>query len=464
MFAYGQTASGKTHTLFGPPKFFDMDPVLHWGACPRALMQMVNSTDRLTCDLRVSAVEIYFDDVFDLLNKRAAIPITGFGKNVKSASVGRDFMQVQRDADGKWIPPYLNGKKNSAVVITGSFETQGAFEWKIEGVEDVLRIMQIVESTRSAKSHAMNERSSRSHCILTVILSNNHSAAGACGGGGGNCSASAGASKRQLTQSKFLFVDLAGSERITKTEVVNVAAAEAKNINTSLSALGRTIQMLRKRKGDKDAYVPWRDSALTMLMKQSLSGNCRTALVVTVNENNDHAAESQSTLRFGVSCGSLRNEVARDVRETDGELDMLRGLLLEVNLSLAHMQAKGMHGELMLEQFPRPTCQGFVDNFRKLRGAEADVAAALARGGSKTSEHVKELQFVADNLKGILLRQITTGIWREPKPGYMAKCGEKADLESSIARLVPGKEPSAAPPDLMAEMSARLTIRSLVAG
>jgi hypothetical protein len=94
-----------------------------------------------------------------------------------------------------------------------------------------------------------------------------------------------------------MFVDLAGSERIKKTEVFDIKAQEAKNINTSLSALGRCINELSLGKG---GHIPFRDSALTMLMKESLTGNCKTQLIVTVAENSEMSNETVSSLRFGL--------------------------------------------------------------------------------------------------------------------------------------------------------------------
>jgi hypothetical protein len=124
--------------------------------------------------------------------------------------------------------------------------------------------MKIIEATRTAKSHALNDRSSRSHCLVSIKLTKKN----------GN----------KVISSKFTFVDLAGSERIVKSGVTAVKAAEAKNINTSLSALGRTIKELSK---SKQGFIPWRDSALTMLMKDSLSGNCITHLIICVAESSD---------------------------------------------------------------------------------------------------------------------------------------------------------------------------------
>ena len=163
------------------------------------------------------------------------------------------------------------------------FETQGQSWKQITDKRDFLDVMTLIEATRTAKSHALNDRSSRSHCI--VILKQNIT------------------SGKKSTQNKFMFVDLAGSERILKSKVDAMKAQEAKNINTSLSALGRVINGLTT--AGYGGFVPYRDSALTMLMKESLSGNCKTSLVVTVAEDSEMTSETTSSLRFGLSCGKI---------------------------------------------------------------------------------------------------------------------------------------------------------------
>lgn len=144
--------------------------------------------------------------------------------------------------------------------------------------------MKVIEANRTAKSHALNDRSSRSHCLVQIKLTRK--------------------SGKNAVSNKFTFVDLAGSERIAKSLATEVRAAEAVNINTSLSALGRTIKELSKSKA---GFIPWRDSALTMLMKNSLSGNCITHLVTCVAESAEMSGETTSTLRFGLTCGQIKS-------------------------------------------------------------------------------------------------------------------------------------------------------------
>ena len=168
--------------------------------------------------LHVSVFEVYFDDCFDLLQNKVQVAIQGFGKSAKPVTVGvYRCIEEKRDKDGKWIAPFKDGKNN----YPAAEFSLSSKEIELNSREELLNIMKIVEATRTAKSHALNDRSSRSHCLVTIKMTRKN---------GG-----------KVQTNKFTFVDLAGSERIHKTEVTEVRAAEAKNINTSLSALGRVI-------------------------------------------------------------------------------------------------------------------------------------------------------------------------------------------------------------------------------
>ena len=108
-----------------------------------------------------------------------------------------------------------------------------------------------------------------------------------------------------MRKSKFLFVDLAGSERIGKSGATNLKAEEAKNINQTLTTLGRCILALKK----KSEIPPYRESALTMLLKDSLSGSSKTCIFCTIADESEMSAESVSTLRFGMECGHIKLKV-----------------------------------------------------------------------------------------------------------------------------------------------------------
>lgn len=171
----------------------------------------------------MSAVEVYFDDTYDLLNNKVKVAIAGFGASVKAKALVDKTTFKQVDENGKWVSPFQN---NSFHAVVEEFEAKGQVYKPISTLEEVIEIMRLVEATRTAKSHALNDRSSRSHCLVTLKQTIKK----------GN---------KQISN-KFMFVDLAGSERIVKSGVTQIRAEEAKNINTSLSALGRCINQLSK--------------------------------------------------------------------------------------------------------------------------------------------------------------------------------------------------------------------------
>jgi len=149
------------------------------------------------------------------------------------------------------------------------YEVKGNVEVPLRNIDDLIYVMKTIEINRSSKSHDLNERSSRSHCIVTLT-------------------------KIGRNTNKFLFVDLAGSERIFRTNSTELKLQEATIINSSLSSLSRCLLCLR----NKSKFVPWRDSSLTMLLKDSLT-SCITSLVVNIYENVENTNETISSLRFG---------------------------------------------------------------------------------------------------------------------------------------------------------------------
>lgn len=200
-------------------------------------------------DLLISVVEIYQEDVYDILNGNKIVPIKGFGFSKKSS------FRLCTDRY-KYVPKL-------------EYEVKGNVEVPLRNIDDLITVMKTIEINRSSKSHDLNERSSRSHCIVTLT-------------------------KLGRNTNKFLFVDLAGSERIFRTNSTELKLQEATIINSSLSSLSRCLLCLR----NKSKFVPWRDSTLTMLLKDSLT-SCITSLVVNIYENVENTNETISSLRFG---------------------------------------------------------------------------------------------------------------------------------------------------------------------
>jgi kinesin family protein 5 len=148
----------------------------------------------------------------------------------------------------------------------------------------------------------MNERSSRSHLlfILTVSQSNSEELSAKTG--------------------KLYLVDLAGSEKVGKTGAEGKVLDEAKKINVSLTALGKVINALTD---GKSTHVPYRDSKLTRVLQESLGGNSKTTLIVTCSPHTSNIAETISTLRFGVSAKKIKNKPEINKELTVAELQSL---------------------------------------------------------------------------------------------------------------------------------------------
>jgi len=265
IFAYGQTSSGKTHTMQGPDI---TDPKMR-GVIPRvveAIFETIsNAEENMEFTVRGSYVEIYLERIRDLLEP------------------SRKNLQVREDPS-KGI--YVDGMSEKYVNST----------------EELMGLMQLGASNRAQAATGMNEGSSRSHSVFILQLVQQDTIT------------------KSMRTSKINLVDLAGSEMIRKTGASGARLDEAKTINLSLSALGNVINALTD---GKSTHVPYRDSKLTRMLQESLGGNARTWLVINVSPSSYNASETLSTLRFGNRAKSIQNKaVVNQVRSVE-ELEAL---------------------------------------------------------------------------------------------------------------------------------------------
>ena len=376
--AYGQTGSGKTHTILGPPGVLTEQDYKasggspqSWGFFPYAAVATLGSLQHRglakRAQLKVSAVEVYLEKMFDLLNERQHVAIPG--ASVRAGSTRVDNNETLYDANGKWRPP---GKWLGEKTLAGI--QARAKEVVLESALDVVHVARLVEATRAAQSHALNHRSSRSHCMITLTL-RQIDAAG------------------QLQQNQLVFVDLAGSERVGKSGVaadgtggaqafhlpgrvtVDIPGTrfdEARAVNCSLSALGRVIAALARR----DRYVCYRDSALTQLLKEPLEGRAQITVLLALRAERSNDSETLSSLRFGAVCRAARGKApraARAVRPTAQKaLVELRWELERVAREVERMVTEGQE-ERVNEGFAAPTVKGFLENKAKFEEAKRQV-------------------------------------------------------------------------------------------
>jgi len=179
----------------------------------------------------------------------------------------------------------------------------GAREEYVASADEMLSIVAQAAANRAVAATGMNENSSRSHAVTTVVVETRDSETGS------------------MRFAKLCLVDLAGSEQVRRTHATGLNLDEAKVINKSLSALGNVINALAAQRdpgGSAVTHVPYRDSKLTRLLQDSLGGNSRTSLVICCSPAMQDARETTSTLRFGTRAQRVQNRaIVNRVRTAD---------------------------------------------------------------------------------------------------------------------------------------------------
>ncbi|XP_041858332.1 kinesin heavy chain-like [Melanotaenia boesemani] len=260
IFAYGQTSSGKTHTMEGNLH----DPHL-MGIIPRIsrdIFDHIYSMDEnLEFHIKVSYFEIYLDKIRDLLD------------------VSKTNLAVHED-------------KNRVPFV------KGCTERFVSSPEEVMDVIDEGKANRHVAVTNMNEHSSRSHSIFLINIKQEN------------------VETEMKLSGKLYLVDLAGSEKVSKTGAEGSVLDEAKNINKSLSALGNVIAALSE--GTK-THVPYRDSKMTRILQDSLGGNCRTTIIICCSPSVYNESETKSTLMFGQRAKTIKNTVSVNLELTAEE-------------------------------------------------------------------------------------------------------------------------------------------------
>ncbi|XP_048337906.1 kinesin-like protein KIF7 isoform X1 [Sphaerodactylus townsendi] len=275
VFAYGQTGSGKTYTI-GEVTVSSINED-EQGVIPRAMAEafrLMDENDLLDYTVRISYLEVYKEEFWDLLQ-------------VETAS--RDI-QIREDDKGNIV---LYGVK----------------EIEVEGLDEVVSLLEMGNTAKHTGTTHINKTSSRSHTIFTVTMEQRRST--------GRLTLQDKALvpvPGQVLTSKFHFVDLAGSERVVKTGSTGERLKESIQINSSLLALGNVISALGdpRRKG---SHIPYRDSKITRILKDSLGGNAQTVMIACVSPSSSDFDESLTTLNYASRAQNIKNRAVVNCRK-----------------------------------------------------------------------------------------------------------------------------------------------------
>uniref|UniRef100_A0A8B9CI07 Kinesin family member 1B n=1 Tax=Anser brachyrhynchus TaxID=132585 RepID=A0A8B9CI07_9AVES len=284
IFAYGQTGAGKSYTMMGKQEESQA------GIIPQLCEELFekindNSNEEMSYSVEVSYMEIYCERVRDLLNPK-----------------NKGNLRVR---EHPLLGPYVEDLSKLAVT----------------SYTDIADLMDAGNKARTVAATNMNETSSRSHAVFTIVFTQKKH------------DAETDLSTEKV--SKISLVDLAGSERADSTGAKGTRLKEGANINKSLTTLGKVISALAEsKKKKKTDFIPYRDSVLTWLLRENLGGNSRTAMVAALSPADINYDETLSTLRYAdrakqIKCNAVINEDpnAKLVRELKEEVTRLKDLL-----------------------------------------------------------------------------------------------------------------------------------------
>jgi kinesin family protein 14 len=303
LFAYGQTGSGKTYSMMGTTDDPGIIPRFSEGLFKRMdLFTRQNSSSQyVQYEVKVSCYEIYNEKIYDLLR------------------------------------PNIPGERSPALRVrehtsTGPY-VEGIIVWDVLSQEDIQVYIAIANKNRATAASSMNDRSSRSHSVFTIFLHQSKTE---------NLDDLGEAIS--VKTSNINLIDLAGSERADSaaSDASGERLKEGASINKSLSTLGHVISALSKR----ESFVPYRNSVLTWLLKESLGGNAQTAMLFTISPSAAHLETTMSTLRYASTTrnivnvatvnedprGRIISELREEVRHCRNAVQVLRERLARAGL------------------------------------------------------------------------------------------------------------------------------------
>uniref|UniRef100_A0A7S3J0T0 Kinesin-like protein n=1 Tax=Euplotes harpa TaxID=151035 RepID=A0A7S3J0T0_9SPIT len=254
VFAYGATGAGKTYTMLGT----ESNPGNMFLTLKELFVKIKAQRNNYNYDIRVSFLEIYNEMIRDLI------------------VVSEDVLDLRED-------------KDKGICVAGLSEVE------VESPEDVMELLFFGNQNRTQEATGANETSSRSHAILQIIVEAKDKASGVVA---------------EVSVGKLSLIDLAGSERAAKTNNRGIRMLEGANINRSLLSLGNCINALvdNMKKGSKN-HIPYRDSKLTRLLKDSLGGNSRTVMIANISPGNDSYEDTHNTLKYANRAKNIKTSI-----------------------------------------------------------------------------------------------------------------------------------------------------------
>ncbi|KAK7372955.1 hypothetical protein VNO80_06346 [Phaseolus coccineus] len=308
--AYGQTGSGKTYTMgtnyTGEENAGGIIPKVMETIFKR-VQTMKESSEFL---IRVSFIEIFKEEVFDLLDP--------------NQSRG-DVVSTTKSAAPSRVPIQIRETVNGGITLAGVTEAE------VKTKEEMSSYLSRGSLSRATGSTNMNSQSSRSHAIFTITMEQK--------------------SGDDVLCAKLHLVDLAGSERAKRTGADGMRLKEGIHINKGLLALGNVISALGdERKRKEGGHVPYRDSKLTRLLQDSLGGNSKTVMIACVSPADTNAEETLNTLKYANRARNIQNKAVINRDPVGAQMQRMRSQIeqLQTELLLYKGDTGGAFDELQI--------------------------------------------------------------------------------------------------------------------
>ncbi|KAH9216920.1 kinesin motor domain-containing protein [Leptodontidium sp. 2 PMI_412] len=403
IFAYGQTGSGKSYTMMGTPD----QPGLIPRTCEDLFQRIEaahNETPNISYNVRVSYFEVYNEHVRDLL-----VPV--------HPNQPPYYLKIRESpTEG----PYIKDLTDAPV----------------RNISEIMKFMKMGDASRTTASTKMNDTSSRSHSVFTIMLKQIHH--------------DMDTDETTERTARIRLVDLAGSERAKATEATGARLREGSNINKSLTTLGRVIAALadpkqhRPGKRSKD-IVPYRDSILTWLLKDSLGGNSKTAMIACIAPSDYD--ETLSTLRYADQAKRIRtravvNQDHVSAAERDAQIAAMAEEIRILQMSVSDNRRREKEDKAQEEKLEE--YQNRVVAMQRMMEEKSMVADGKIRSLQTENDALRlHLKLALDSLKNpIDVRSARSSMRGPSRKGSMFEAGEgnKENKENDVETEVPDEE------------------------
>ncbi|XP_053932021.1 chromosome-associated kinesin KIF4A isoform X1 [Cuculus canorus] len=338
--AYGQTGSGKTFSMGGAyTASQEDDPSV--GVIPRVINLLYKEKEQRQdweFVLRVSYLEIYNEDILDLL-----------------CPSRERTSQISIREDPK-----------------GGIKIVGLTERRVTCAQDTVSCLEQGNNSRTVASTAMNSQSSRSHAIFTISIDQMKKN-----------------DKNSVFHSKLHLVDLAGSERQKKTKAEGDRLKEGININRGLLCLGNVISALGDE-NKKGGFVPYRDSKLTRLLQDSLGGNSHTLMIACVSPADSNLEETLNTLRYADRARKIKNKPIVNVDPQAAEIHHLKQQVQQLQVLL--LQAHGGTLPVSINSMsPSENLQSLMEKNQSLMEENQKLSRGLSEAAGQTAQMLERM-------------------------------------------------------------------------